>query len=233
MVGKWRGEAGRRQVLGPGISEGGAGRKKRFQPKTTPKDVSFPRLEHIGDMADDVDFLIRQIRAGETERYAEIVRRFERPVWRVVAALLQDFEQSREVQQQVFVAAYLHLDQFEIGRDFEFWIKAIARNCVRQELRRLSRQSSKLSAYWQILERRWADSGAAEQLELEYLAALAACREQLPPRSGQAILWRYEHGKSFDEIGRLLETSREAAEKLLSRVRQVLRECIESKVATA
>jgi RNA polymerase sigma-70 factor (ECF subfamily) len=183
-------------------------------------------------MSQEVDRLIREIRSGETERFAEIVRRFEQPVWRVVAAFLQDFEQSRELQQQVFVQAYMHLDQFELGRDFERWIKAIARNCVRQELRRLSRQQSRLQAYWHWLQRRWADAEVAEQEEREYLSALAACRDELPERSAQAITWRYEQGKSFDEIATRLETSRDATEKLLSRVRQMLRECIEARLAT-
>ena len=181
-------------------------------------------------MASEVDLLIRRIRCGETECFAELIRRFDQPVWRVVAAMLQDFDRSHEMLQQVFVTAYQHLDRFELGRDFEAWIKEIARNCVRQELRRLARQSTRLEAYRIQLEQEWSDP-AAVQAEARYLEALAACREQLPERSAQAIAWRYEQGHSFDEIASRLTTTRDAAEKLLSRVRGLLRECIETRLA--
>ena len=146
--------------------------------------------------------------------------------------MLQDFDRSREMLQQVFVNAYLHLDQFQLGRDFEAWIKEIARNCVRQELRRTARQSAHLEAYRLHLEQEWSAPTATEA-EARYLAALAACRGELPERSAQAINWRYEQGHSFEEIAKQLATTRDAAEKLLSRVRLLLRECIETRLAKA
>ena len=183
-------------------------------------------------MTGEIDLLIRRIRGGETECFAEVIRRYEQPVWRVVAAMLQDFDRSREMLQQVFVNAYLHLDQFQLGRDFEAWIKEIARNCVRQELRRTARQSAHLEAYRLHLEQEWSAPTATEA-EARYLAALAACRGELPERSAQAINWRYEQGHSFEEIAKQLATTRDAAEKLLSRVRLLLRECIETRLAKA
>lgn len=181
----------------------------------------------------DMDLLIRRIRGGETECFAEVIRRFEQPVWQVVAAMLQDFDRSREMLQQVFVNAYLHLDQFQLGRDFELWIKEIARNCVRQELRKLARQSTRLEAYRVQLEQEWSVAAMATEAETRYLEALASCREQLPERSSQAIVWRYEQGHSFDEIASRLSMTRAAAEKLLSRVRSLLRECVEARLAQA
>lgn len=196
--------------------------------------VSFSRLRHSAGMKPgEIDLLIRRIRGGETECFAEVIRRYEQPVWRVVAAMLQDFDRSREMLQQVFVNAYVHLDRYELGRDFEVWIKEIARNCVRQELRQLARRSTRLEAYRLQLEREWSAAGTAEREEARYLEALTTCREQLPERSAQAISMRYEQGRSFDEIAACLSTTRDAAEKLLSRVRSLLRECIESRLSQA
>ncbi|QDU25069.1 RNA polymerase sigma factor [Anatilimnocola aggregata] len=69
--------------------------------------------------AGGIDPLIRRVRGGETKSIAEVIRRFEQPVWWVVAAMLQDFDRSREMLQQVFVNAYLHLGEFQLGRDFQ------------------------------------------------------------------------------------------------------------------
>lgn len=180
---------------------------------------------------DETEQLVRRVRAGETEAYAELVRQFELPVWRVVAAMLQSFHEARDALQQTFVDAYVHLDQFQLGRDFGAWIKEIARNRVRQELRRMSREANRLAVYRVEFERRLADESAAERYEERYFDALRKCREKLPERSAQAIAWRYEGGKSFDEVATLLETSRTAAEKLLSRARLLLRDCLATRLS--
>jgi RNA polymerase sigma-70 factor, ECF subfamily len=179
---------------------------------------------------DETEQLVRRVRAGETEAYADLVRQFELPVWRVVAAMLQDFHEARDALQQTFVDAYLHLDQFQLGRDFGAWIKEIARNRVRQELRRMSRESNRLAVYRTQLEERIADAPAAERYEQHYFDALRHCRAQLPERTAQALAWRYEGGKSFEEVATLLETSRAAAEKLLSRARIALRDCLATRL---
>ena len=179
---------------------------------------------------DEVDSLVRRVWGGEIEAFAEIVRRFEQPVWRVVAALLQNFEESREVMQQVFVDAYLHLDQYRLGRDFGAWIKAIARNRVRQELRRLGRESKHLAAYREHLLERLRNEEASDRREQEYLDALDACRQQLPEHSARVVRLRYTEGKTFDQIAAELDTTRTAVEKLLSRVRLALRDCIHTRL---
>lgn len=178
-----------------------------------------------------VDLLIRQVRAGEIEAFAEIVRLFERPVWRVVATMLQEYEQSREVMQQVFVDAYVHLDQYRLGEDFGVWIKAIARNRVRQELRRLNRESNKLAGYRERLAQRLQEA-TSDRHEQVYLEALDACRQRLPEQSARVIHWRYVEGWSLEQIAAQLDMTRTAAEKMLSRVRLALRKCIETRLAS-
>jgi len=182
---------------------------------------------------EDVDSLVRKVRGGEVEAYAEIVRRFEQPVWRVVAAMLQNLEESREIMQQVFVTAYTKLDQYELGRDFGVWIKAIARNCVRKELRRLSRESSRLAVYREHVVQRLRDEAAADRHEEALLEALEKCRRQLSERSADALDQRYVEGKRFEQIARRLKTTTVAVEKLLSRARIALRDCIQARLSEA
>ena len=179
----------------------------------------------------DVDLLIRRIRSGETEAFAEIVRRYEQPVWRVTAAMLQNFEEAREMMQQVFVNAYKSLDQFHLGGDFGHWIKAIARNCVRKELRRLSRESNRLAVYRERVEQRMRDTAQADRHEEAFLEALEKCRGELPERSATAIRQRYEENRPFDQIAGAMETTTTAVEKLLSRARVALRDCIQNRLA--
>jgi RNA polymerase sigma-70 factor (ECF subfamily) len=179
----------------------------------------------------EVDALVRRVRGGEVEVFAELIRRYEQPVWRVVAAMLQSIDESRELLQQVFVDAYLNLDQFRLGEDFGLWIKAIARNCVRKELRRLARESKRLHVYRERLLQRLQDDMASERHTQAYLEALSACREQLPERSADVLDRRYGQGKTFEQIAQELEVTQAAVEKLLSRVRLALRDCIQLRLA--
>lgn len=181
---------------------------------------------------EDTDHLVRRVRAGEVEAYAEIIRRHEEPVWRVVAAMLQRMEDARDIMQQVFLDAYVHLDQYKLGEDFGHWIKAIARNLVRKELRRLSRETDRLAVYHELLCQRLEDNAAAERYETDYLDALSACTDQLGEHTAHALRRRYHDGKTFSEIGAEFDMSPTAVEKLLSRVRLALRDCIQTRLAT-
>jgi RNA polymerase sigma-70 factor (ECF subfamily) len=183
-------------------------------------------------MNEEVDQLVRRVRQGEIEAYAEIVRRLEQPVWRVVAALLPRMDQARDVMQKVFVEAYLHLDQYQIGRDFTAWIKTIARNQVRQELRRWNRESKHLSYYRAFLLQQMEHPAQEEQEQL-YHDALQACLERLPPVPARALHLRYNQGAAFEHIAAALGTTKTAVEKLLSRARRALRDCIEARLAQA
>ena len=70
---------------------------------------------------------------------AILVRLFQESVWRIAAAMLRDRDATENLVQQVFVDAYLHLDQYEPGTDFGAWIRTVARNRLRKDLRTASR----------------------------------------------------------------------------------------------
>jgi RNA polymerase sigma-70 factor (ECF subfamily) len=177
------------------------------------------------------DGLIARIRAGETERYAELVRRHQQDVRRVVGALLHDLRSTEDLVQQAFVNAYQHLDRFRPGADFAVWIKAIARNLARMELRTRSREGRRLDAYQALLERRWRDETEAHRRENAVGDALRACREAVAGDGAKALRLRYEEGRPFPEISARLGRSVEAVRQLLSRVRVSLRDCIQKRLA--
>lgn len=52
-------------------------------------------------MAGGIDFLVRRVRGGETKSFAAVIRRFEQPVWLIVAAMLQDFDRSAAIGREM------------------------------------------------------------------------------------------------------------------------------------
>jgi RNA polymerase sigma-70 factor (ECF subfamily) len=184
-------------------------------------------------MMDELDSIIDRVLDGQTEAYAEIVRRYQREVGRVVMAMLRDVEKSTDLVQQVFLDAYLHLDQFQRGRDFGLWIKEIARNRVRQELRSLVREERRLAVYREQLLARLSDEEALRRYEQDYLDALRQCQEQLPPQSAEIVRRRYVQRQSFKEIASSQESTAGAVQRMLSRIRLALRSCVEARLGTS
>jgi len=181
----------------------------------------------------ETDAIVREVLAGQTEAYAGIVRLHQRDVWRVAAALLHDAQRTEDLVQQVFVDAYLALDRYVPGRDFGAWIKSIARNLVREDLRARSRETRRMGAYRDHLEARLRDDAAAERYEERLAEAHARCRERMAEPAARALDLRYAQSRSFEEIAVELGRSVEAVRQMLFRVRLSLRECIEKRMAQA
>ncbi len=183
------------------------------------------------DREPSTDDLVRRVLAGETQAYVQIVERHEREVWKVVALMLRDREATASFVQQCFVKAYERLGQYELGRDFSQWCKAIARNLVRNELRRTLRENEQIAEYRDYLLVAHADDDRAEEEERRMQRALAACRESLPEVSLRALTLRYEEALSLDEVAAAIGRTMVATRQLLFRLRLMLRDCVEKQVA--
>lgn len=181
--------------------------------------------------ANDTDSFIERVKSGEIEAFTEIIRRHQEEVWRICAFMLRDIEATEDLVQQVFVRAYFKLDRYAPGRDFGAWLRQVARNAVRQEIRSRSRESAKLKLYYEKLHKKFADPERADEREDLLKGALAKCREKLPDASKLVVAMRYDRSLSFGEIASALDRTVAATRQLLSRIRLNLKECVEERTA--
>ncbi|MBT3285978.1 MAG: sigma-70 family RNA polymerase sigma factor [Victivallales bacterium] len=187
--------------------------------------MSKPKARNSDDPA--TGELIARVQAGDIEFYEEVVRRYQTSVLQVVSGMLYDRNNTEELAQQVFVNAYLHLDSFDVARDFGPWIRTIARNAVREHLRTTSRYTRRLEAYATILEVQLAGNDRAAAREERLREQLAHCLGKLSERSAALVQMRYQKRQSFADMARGLGTSAGALRNQLSRTRAKLRACIE------
>jgi RNA polymerase sigma-70 factor (ECF subfamily) len=186
-----------------------------------------------GAAVPEADRIVEEVLSGDTQAFAGLVRLFQETVWRIGAAMLRDRDATENLVQQVFVDAYLHLDQYEPGTDFGAWIRTVARNRLRKELRSVSREDRRLAEYRERLtERLRAEAGESNESEA-YVLALRGCRQLLPPRDAALIRLRYERGMSFEAIAADQGQTPEAVQRMISRIRVRLRDCIEKKLKEA
>lgn len=175
--------------------------------------------------------IIDRVLAGDIEAYAGIVRQFQGEIWRIVAYGLRDLTATEDLVQQVFVNAYQNLESFQRGRDFGAWLRTIARNLLRNELRRGGRETGRLRRYYEWLADRLDQNPHAERNEGVLRDHLRDCRAKIAGHAAEALRLRYEDGLDFGEIAAKLGRTVEAARQMLARIRIELRQCIEQRRA--
>lgn len=187
--------------------------------------------EQTGAAAREADRIVAQVLAGDTPAFAGLVRLYQQSVWRIAAAMLRDRDATENLVQQVFVDAYFHLDQYAPGTDFGAWVRTVARNRLRKELRTVGREDRRLAVYRERLaERLRAEAGAPRDDADAYVEALRGCRDGLPPREATLLKLRYERGLSFEAIAEKQGQTPEAVQRMISRIRCRLRDCIQNKL---
>src|SRR5712671_1651759 len=84
----------------------------------------------------DESQLVAQSREGDTTAFNELVRRYERKIFRLAQHITQNREDAEDVLQETFLKAYEHLDQFQGQSKFYTWIVRIAVNQALMKLRK-------------------------------------------------------------------------------------------------
>lgn len=178
-----------------------------------------------------MDSVVRNVLAGEVDAFALIVRQYQKSVWQVVVYALRDRAATEDMVQQVFVSAFKALDSYQPGRDVGKWIRGIARNAVRQEIRRRVREDRRLGHYEARLSAMAGVDGAWEERQARMRNAVDACRKLLAPAAAEAVQLRYDLALEFGEVACRLGRTVEATRMFLSRIRETLRLCVEKRMA--
>jgi RNA polymerase sigma-70 factor (ECF subfamily) len=177
-----------------------------------------------------VDDLIARVRRGETHFYGELVRRYRPDVRRVALLMLADGLITENVIQQTFINAYQRLDEFRRGEEFGPWLKAIARNLVRDELKKSSRERGRMALYRDYLIAKLSTEDQGERREQILVEALSHCRAKLPPVAARAIELRYDRELPFEEVAGAISRSAEATRQIVTRARIALKVCIQRRM---
>jgi RNA polymerase sigma-70 factor (ECF subfamily) len=141
-----------------------------------------------------------------------------------------------DLAQETFLAAYRSLAGYPPEIPFCLWLLRIAKNralnYLREEATRRSHERGRVVPV--LLEAQIQRLGSGDE-ELsrheDRLIALKSCIEQLPPQGALLIRSRYFHNERVKDIAGRTGREKGAVGVALLRLRQALRQCMESKVA--
>jgi RNA polymerase sigma-70 factor (ECF subfamily) len=177
-------------------------------------------------LVSETDLLVARVLDGDLDAYGRLVGLYQTQVWSIVVRMLRDTQSTEDLVQQTFVQAYRQLHLFEPGRDFGIWLKAIARNLVRNEIRRRCRENRHLGHYWETLDHELErEESPTFSREEELRETLAKCMRGLPERLGRIVEMRYHLALEIEVIAHQMGRTVGATRQLLSRARLMLRDC--------
>src|SRR5665213_3485988 len=83
--------------------------------------------------------LVARAKAGDNAAFEQLVRQYERQIFRVALHITQNREDAEDIAQDVFLKAYQKLHQFQGNSKFSTWLVRIA---VNESLMRLRRRKT-------------------------------------------------------------------------------------------
>jgi RNA polymerase sigma-70 factor, ECF subfamily len=85
----------------------------------------------------DVELIAKAI-SGREDGFEELVRRYQRPITNYVFRMLNDYDASLDVTQEVFIKVYNSLSRYSSEYKFSTWLYRIAHNAAIDYIRRRS-----------------------------------------------------------------------------------------------
>jgi RNA polymerase sigma-70 factor (ECF subfamily) len=174
--------------------------------------------------------LVRLIREGETERFADLIDRYQRHVGRIVGRRVPA-ERVRELVHEVFVKAYVNLAQFSDSVPFEHWLAGIAVRTCYDFWRERAREEVPVSALSED-HQRWIEQTLSSQSDRQFrdqtakqeaAEVLEWALRQLSPENRAVLTLVHLDGYSVREAAQLLGWSLVNVKVRAHRARRALR----------
>lgn len=173
--------------------------------------------------------LVSRALAGREDGFAELVRRYQRPISAYVYRMVGDYDAALDLTQEVFIKVYNSLAKFSPEFKFSTWIYKIAHNAAIDHLRRNTTRERALV---------WESEGESFDLPIESKALtpeqLTEKRERrneieavirlLPPAQRELIILRHSNDLSYDEIAEVTGLPLGTVKNRLFRAREYMRQ---------
>ena len=164
---------------------------------------------------------IQRTLAGDQDAFACLVEAYQTAVYNLAYRMLGNAAEAEDAAQEAFFRAYTRLNTYDSERKFSSWLLAIAsHHCIdRLRQRRFALSLDELPPW------RWLSSSKRPEevvIRSEERGEVRQLLDQLPPHYRAAVILRYWHDLSYQEIAEAMEITESAVKSTLYRARQKL-----------
>jgi len=164
--------------------------------------------------------LVKAVLSGQKHLFAELVRRYERPVRGITLEVLGDYHSATDVSQDAFVRAYERLAGLRKPESFGSWLMKITRRFALESARRRPKEARLETITTAAIEN---PNGRLDEEKQRLLAAVV----KLPRAEKQVVMLRYFGDNSVNDVAKIVGRSVGTVTKQLSRARIHLRNILE------
>ncbi len=170
--------------------------------------------------------LINKIQSGSIDDYTLIIERYQ---GKLQSALSFYCQNSRDVQyflHETFVMAYSKLNKFNKSYPFYPWLKTIAVNLLREEIRKRKSLSERAAKYMETQ----LDLESSSTVRDSKLDALQGCMNELDDTQKELMKKRYWAKESISFLAEKMQRKPSALKMQVLRIRESLKKCIKVKL---
>jgi RNA polymerase sigma-70 factor, ECF subfamily len=176
--------------------------------------------------------LVQAAKKGDLDAFSQLVKRYDRNVFRIAQHITHNDEDAQDVVQDAFLKAYTNLEQFQGNSKFYTWLVRIAVNEALMRLRK--RRTDRTVSLDEDVETEdgsmprevadWAPNPEQMYGTSELGDILKKTIQGLPPGFRTVFVLRDVEGLSTEETAEMLGLSIPAVKSRLLRARLQLRE---------
>ena len=146
--------------------------------------------------------LVARAQQGDLPAFEELVRKYQREIYHLACRMVHDPEEAKDMAQQTFLQAFVHIREFRGHSQFRTWLFRIAINQCYNWLKRKKKFGDPVDS--QDLNLAGEDNPQEGLLAAEERTRLYAALERLPAKQQAVLTLKLERGLSYQEISQEL-----------------------------
>lgn len=152
----------------------------------------------------DDQYILSQFRIDQLKEkaFTELVKKYQQPLYFQIRRMVNDYESTHDVLQNVFIKVWKHLDSFREDSKLSTWLFRIA---VNESLTWLEKEEKRKTIELPKEENNLSTAISPSTAQIEQ--KLASAIKSLPPKQRIVFLLRYYEERTYEEISELVDTS--------------------------
>ena len=146
--------------------------------------------------------LVARAQDGELPAFEELVIKYQREVYGLACRIISDSEEAKDMTQQAFLQAFVHIKSFRQDAQFRTWLFRIAINQCYNYLKSRKKFGDPVDMDTMVLVSK--ESPESDLVSRDNRQRLYAALEKLPAKQRAVITLKVEQGLSYQEISQVL-----------------------------
>ncbi len=169
------------------------------------------------------------VKQGDSRAFGMLVERFEPKLLRYARKFLFDYEDGKDMVQEIFIKTYSNIQSFDTSRSFSSWIYRIAHNEFINAIRKKGREPLSFFDPDTLFPHPTAPTQADDELKkLEIKQMVEKCLEKLDPKYREPLVLYYFEDMDYKQISEIMHIPVSTAAIRLKRGKVSLQKIYES-----